>query len=201
MTRAELADLRARRSELSDQLESATGRRRELTEQVRRADGVNKAGLESRIAVLDERIVRLEREIDETGQLLTSPQASRLLAETRPPRNFDPPVRFRDIDPEPILISFTLFVLSPIAIAISRLIWKRGSRMSAAAPVIGGESSLRLERIEQAMDAIAIEVERVSEGQRFVTRLLSERGGGALGVAQSAPDAMRVPAGDQSRAR
>jgi hypothetical protein len=33
----------------------------------------------------------------------------------------------------------------------------------------------RLERIEQGMDAIAIEVERVSEGQRFVTRLLSER--------------------------
>jgi hypothetical protein len=33
----------------------------------------------------------------------------------------------------------------------------------------------RIERIEQAVDSIAIEMERVSEGQRFVTKLLSER--------------------------
>ena len=33
----------------------------------------------------------------------------------------------------------------------------------------------RLERIEQAVDAIAIEVERMAESQRFTTRLLSER--------------------------
>jgi hypothetical protein len=33
----------------------------------------------------------------------------------------------------------------------------------------------RLSRIEHAVDSIAIEVERVSEGQRFTTRLLSER--------------------------
>ena len=42
----------------------------------------------------------------------------------------------------------------------------------------GGASSAtdaRLERIEQAVDAIAVEVERISEGQRFTTKLLSER--------------------------
>ncbi|HEU4995330.1 MAG TPA: hypothetical protein VFT29_10950 [Gemmatimonadaceae bacterium] len=33
----------------------------------------------------------------------------------------------------------------------------------------------RLERIEQAVDSIAIEIERISEGQRFTTKLLSER--------------------------
>jgi hypothetical protein len=33
----------------------------------------------------------------------------------------------------------------------------------------------RLARIEQVVDAIAVEVERVSEGQRFTTRLLAER--------------------------
>ena len=33
----------------------------------------------------------------------------------------------------------------------------------------------RLDRIEQAVDAIAIEVERMSESQRFTTRLLTER--------------------------
>jgi hypothetical protein len=33
----------------------------------------------------------------------------------------------------------------------------------------------RLERIEQAVDAIAVEVERMSESQRFTARLLAER--------------------------
>jgi hypothetical protein len=37
------------------------------------------------------------------------------------------------------------------------------------------ESTQRLARIEQAIDAMALEVERISEGQRFVTRLLSDR--------------------------
>jgi hypothetical protein len=157
--------------------------------------------LESRIAVLDQRIIRLESELDQTGQLLASPQAARLIAETRPPRNFNPPVRFNNVDPEPILITFTLFVLAPISLAMSRLIWKRASRVGMTAPAIAGDSSERLERIEQAMDAIAIEVERVSEGQRFVTRLLSERGGAALGGAPSAPEAVRVPVGEGSRVR
>ena len=34
----------------------------------------------------------------------------------------------------------------------------------------------RLARMEQAIDAIAVEVERISEGQRFTAKLLAERG-------------------------
>lgn len=37
------------------------------------------------------------------------------------------------------------------------------------------ELDVRLTRIEQGVDAIAIEVERVSEAQRFSARLMSER--------------------------
>jgi hypothetical protein len=33
----------------------------------------------------------------------------------------------------------------------------------------------RLARMEQAIDAMAVETERISEGQRFTTKLLSER--------------------------
>lgn len=36
-------------------------------------------------------------------------------------------------------------------------------------------SDERLARVEQAVEAIAIEIERVSEGQRYVTKLLNER--------------------------
>jgi hypothetical protein len=37
------------------------------------------------------------------------------------------------------------------------------------------ESAARLERMEQAVDAVAIEIERISEGQRFVTQLMAKR--------------------------
>lgn len=31
-----------------------------------------------------------------------------------------------------------------------------------------------MQRLESAVDAIAVEIERISEGQRFVTKLLTE---------------------------
>jgi hypothetical protein len=103
-----------------------------------------------------------------------------------------------NVDPEPILITFTLFVLCPIALSISRLIWKRGSVPARSA--VPNDSAQRLERIEQSMDAIAIEVERVSEGQRFVTRLLSERTA-ALSVGQPGAEPVRIPINDASAIR
>ena len=37
------------------------------------------------------------------------------------------------------------------------------------------EISARLAHLEQSVDAIAVETERISEGQRFTTKLLSDR--------------------------
>jgi hypothetical protein len=58
--------------------------------------------------------------------------------------------------------------------------WGRGylkkiDAATKAAPPISGEVLMRLERMEQGIDAIAMEVERISEGQRFTTKLMSER--------------------------
>lgn len=51
-----------------------------------------------------------------------------------------------------------------------------GRRLDAKAThTLHPESDQRLARIEQAVDAIALEVERISEGQRFTTRLLADR--------------------------
>lgn len=41
----------------------------------------------------------------------------------------------------------------------------------------------RLTQIQHALDAVAVEMERVSEGQRYVTRLLSPPTAGGTGVA------------------
>lgn len=38
------------------------------------------------------------------------------------------------------------------------------------------EISDRMAKLDNAVDAMAVEVERISEGQRFVTKVLAERG-------------------------
>lgn len=166
-TAQEVRALKAQRSELSDQLNSATGRRREIARQLQSATGADKAGLEQRLGVLDARISRLETSIDEVGQQLASAPVA-LVAQDEPVHNLRPTVSMNAV---PILIVFTIFVLCPVAIAFARSLWKRGSQPRAVAD---RDTTARLERMEQAMDAIAIEIERVSEGQRFVTRLMAE---------------------------
>jgi predicted TPR repeat methyltransferase len=50
-----------------------------------------------------------------------------------------------------------------------------------------GEISDRMAKLDNAVDAMAVEVERISEGQRFVTKLLAERG-----TTPALPDAARA---------
>lgn len=69
-----------------------------------------------------------------------------------------------------IVIVFTLAVLMPLSIGILRRLW-RVTPKDTSRDVI----SPRLDRFEHAIDAIAVEVERISEGQRFVTKVLAER--------------------------
>lgn len=74
------------------------------------------------------------------------------------------------------LIPITLFIVAGLVavfLPLSRALARRADRQSRQPPV-PPEIFGRLERIEQAVDAIAIEVERISEGQRFTTQLLSE---------------------------
>ena len=65
-------------------------------------------------------------------------------------------------------------------IAIGMPIARAYARRLESKPVapIPNDVTARLERMEQAIDSIAIEVERISEGQRFTTKLLADRTGG-----------------------
>ncbi len=65
------------------------------------------------------------------------------------------------------------FVLAPLVRAISKRIEGRPAEKADA------ELQERLANIERNVDVIAVEVEKLAEGQRFVTRLLAERERGA----------------------
>ncbi len=79
------------------------------------------------------------------------------------------------------LCAIILAIGVPLARAFSR-------RMDAESrnPRLPTEVTDRLERMEQALDSIAVEVERITEGQRFTTKLLSE-GRGAAEIRQIPP--------------
>src|SRR5687768_13701165 len=86
----------------------------------------------------------------------------------------------------------------PLARAFARRMDRRGESASAS------EITPRLERIEQAVEAIAIEVERVSEGQRYTTKAIADLRG--LPAANAVPgwpasaregQPERVPAGER----
>lgn len=72
---------------------------------------------------------------------------------------------------------FTTIVLG-LGIPLVRA-YVRRKEIEGARPRLEPGVDDRLERIEHAIEAMAVEVERISEGQRFVTRLLSERSGRA----------------------
>ena len=65
--------------------------------------------------------------------------------------------------------------LGSITKIILSIINRRRQVTGAAVPALE-EISQRLARMEQAIDATAVEVERISEAQRFTTKLLVERG-------------------------
>jgi hypothetical protein len=74
------------------------------------------------------------------------------------------------------LAGMTMIVMLSLGIPFVRALARRWERDSLQ-PKVPPEVTARLERIEHAVEAVAIEVERISEGQRFTTKLLSERGG------------------------
>lgn len=83
-----------------------------------------------------------------------------------------------EIPAEAVVIAVAFFIMLAfiaVGLPLARAIARRMDRQGTAGPApFPSDVSNRIERIEQAVEAIAIEVERVSEGQRFTTKLLSE---------------------------
>jgi hypothetical protein len=180
-TGEEVQALRIKLTDLRRELQDAAERRNRVAGSLRGADEDARPGMMERLGVLDARIVALEREITVTGQQLTGASRQALVAAAaQDPGPAEIAQRISG-DVVPIVAIVTIFFLFPIAAAIARLIWKRS--VAPARPGISDQATQqRLEQLQHSVDTIAIEVERISEGQRFVTKLLNERERPALGA-------------------
>jgi hypothetical protein len=81
--------------------------------------------------------------------------------------------RFFGLEPRQFREPALFILLFPLILAFSRWIWRRTpARFNRENEL---ESKAQINRLEQAVESIAIEVERISEAQRFSAKLLAER--------------------------
>ena len=189
---APLPELQARSMQLELRVADLATRASMIREQRAQAPGPKKAQFDQAWADVQHNLSAATIELNAThAQIARLEHAQEMQAMTTmqpssPP--FDP---FLDRD-QLVMGGGAIFLLMvPLVIAFARRIWVRGG---ARAAVVDFDSSPRLQRIEQAIESIAIEVERIGEAQRFTTKLLSERAADPVANRiASAPSVRRDP--------
>ena len=185
----ELASLEARRTELKQQLSSNTERRVLMDLQLKSAEGASRAELQNRLKTLDARTARIDDELNEIDDAIN---AALERGATRAPNGFEqliqgmrgtpqPPPTFQYQRNNDLLIN--LLIGQGVAFLLLAFILWRGlrRRVSASFARLAPEDSNRIEQLQRSVDVMAVEVERISEGQRYVAKIMSEQSS-ALGA-------------------
>lgn len=154
---------------LDDQLSDLQNTRMEISTRLRSSEvvGTDRTGLEARLTQVDARIAMLDAQIAVADQQLALAAAQPGAIIERPPD-----LEGERIELVGILGALFMFVcVLPLSVAYARRIWKR----YAVTVSLPSELTDRLTTIERGVEAVSIELERVGEGQRFVTQLLASR--------------------------
>ena len=160
---------RAQRRVLEGQLDGLQSQRDDLSRELQQETitGADRKGLEQRITNLDERIASIDKQIAEADAQVAKAAAV-------PGAAVEPPPLPRSGPPEEVFVLSGIFMFVfflPLSIALARRIWRRSPKVVTAIPK---ELTDRIERVEQTVEATAIEIERIGEGQRFITRIFTE---------------------------
>ena len=177
----QLRELRARADGLKLRASDLEVRKNQLGQQraALRADA-SPAAIDKQLADVQHDLSSTYIQLESTNQEIHDAEMARDM--TRVGITVQPPVPGEPlIGREQVMMGgFGVFLLLvPIVLAYTRRIWRR-----SGAPAVDLENSPRLQRMEQAIESIAVEVERIGEAQRFTTKLLAER----------QPDAARIAA-------
>lgn len=172
--------VRNQRRELLSQMEELEDQREELSRELRNTPAVEskiREGLEQRIGALDQRILALDKQIEAANAAVSQAAGipGAIVPPPPPPPETGPPEEFWVI--AGMILIPSAFILS---IGYARRLWKKGASVVMSIPQ---DIYDRFTRVEQSIDSVAVEVERIGEGQRYLTRLMSEKAIGA-GAAQ-----------------
>ncbi len=160
------------REQLQTTLDNLIKPRLELRVEIAQRPAGDRVSEEMRkhLPVLDERIKLAKFEVDRLARQANGQASTTTSA---------PPLPSRPAMPDEYVLLGGLLILVallPISIALARRVWRqRPPERIALAP----ELEQRLLAMQTSIDAVACEVERIGEGQRFVTGLLNAQLGGA----------------------
>ena len=162
--------------ERAQQIREEAQQRREAIQAAREADqaaqeAAREAREAAREAAQDVRIIRVPEPPAPPG----SPQEPQIIVHPRGPWDGDRRIPGEVVDIVGMLTFGTaaVLILRPLMRAFANRFERRGAPPNALPP----EVTAHMERLEQSIEAVAIEVERISEGQRYTTKLLAERAG------------------------
>lgn len=191
--RAEFEALALLRSELRSQVGTTTQLRQELTNQIAQAAAVNDNAsigkLQARVRSLEVRGTNLEQRLLQIDDAISAAIARGIVTEPLeaevpaqgvpaiPPMTAFPPffenpnAKFSEEVLASVVLGMTL-LFTFVGMWIHRRAWRRAEKKFAGGGSAGGEG---VQQLQQAVDVIAVEVERIAEGQRYVSKLLNER--------------------------
>jgi len=170
-TASEVRATRIKIDALREQLQDFAERRNSVAGQLLRADLDARPGYQGRLANLDANINELQNQITQATLALSNAPAQALVGASSeqafPFSRGIPPEATRIVS---ILASVMVFA---IVVGLVRTIISRPWRRERA--IADPDTSNQLRQLQQSVDTIAIEVERISEGQRFMTKTLAAR--------------------------
>jgi hypothetical protein len=176
--------VRAKREVLGEYMSRLLNRRENVSERLNQPNvtQAERTALEQHLQELNARIIDMEKQLHQADAEVAG--AAGVPGATVPDSRDRPP---GGGPPEEMLITGTVFggiALVIVAIAYARRLWKGAARVVTQIP---SALEARFTRFEQSLDAIAIEIERVSEGQRFLTKVFADQNPRAIGAGPAQP--------------
>jgi hypothetical protein len=193
--KAQLEAMSERRDELNDQLETLNERRSELASQIGRigSDPVVRAEPVARLRALDERIRQMEADIERSDKLIAEARGKGVGSEEHAPGGSEgihiPPIPDLPgmiytpglldtpgrINWGPALATTVPITMATVVLLGALMYWRISRSVRNQLAKIMATQSGRLDEIQRSVDTVAVEMERVSENQRFVTKLVGEK--------------------------
>ena len=162
----------AYRDALKEQWDELRSTRRDVASATRddNRTATDIAGLELRLKAMDERLLSLEKQIAVADAKVAEASAIPGAVFKEPPRPRDNTPDWEAVLAVGSMLTFAL--IFPFVIAYSRRVWRKSAKMTVTLPP---EVAARMQTMEEAIESVAVEVERIGEGQRFMTQALSEQ--------------------------
>jgi hypothetical protein len=157
-----------------------TERRTLLSVQMQGAGGDARRDLEARIKTLDSRTARIDDELNSIDDEITNALAQ---GAQHPPSGFEQlirgtvqPAREQGLFGQNFGERITETVIAANAVGFVLLglfLWVTLRRRVAGPARLGPEDVNRLEQLQRSVDVMAVEVERISEAQRYAAKMLN----------------------------